>query len=202
MYKIVIASNNQHKIKEISALIPEEIVLVSLNEIGCFDDIPEESDTLEGNALQKAEFVFNRYGLACFADDTGLEVDALDGKPGVFSARFSVDIAPYLSSENRAGANMEKLLLLMQNKENRKAAFRTVICFIDEKGTPYYFEGKINGTILKVQKGLAGFGYDPIFVPDGYIETFAEMSFEVKNQISHRALATYKFITYLKTQRF
>lgn len=200
MHKLVIASNNQHKVKEIGALMPEGIELVGLHEINCFDEIPEEQETLEGNAFQKANYIYSRFGLSCFADDTGLEVETLNGRPGVHSARFSEDIAPNIPKEMRSLENMKKLLFLMEGKSNRKAAFRTVICYIDNKGQTFYFEGKIEGKIIELQKGTEGFGYDPIFIPDGYDKTFAEMPFELKNSISHRAQATAKFLNFLKTQ--
>jgi XTP/dITP diphosphohydrolase len=200
MNKIVVASNNQHKVKEIASLMPKGIELLTLSEIGCFDDIPEEADTLEGNAFQKANYIFSRYGVPCFADDTGLEVEILEGKPGVFSARFSEDVTPYTPKEMRGMENMKKLLFLLEGKTNRNAAFRTVICFIDEIGQTQYFEGKITGTIIYELKGTEGFGYDPVFRPDGFENTFAEMPFELKNRISHRAKATIKFIEYLKNK--
>lgn len=199
MLKLVIASNNQHKIKEIGALIPQGIELVGLKEINCHDEIPEEQDTLEGNAFQKANYIFTRYSLACFADDTGLEVEALNGRPGVHSARFSEDVAPNVPNDMRGLENMKKLLRLMDGKSNKKAAFRTVICYINDKGQTFYFEGKIEGKIIAQQRGSEGFGYDPIFMPAGYDKTFAEMPFELKNTISHRAQATAKFLNYLKT---
>ena len=196
MQKIVIASNNKHKIEEIQSMLPKTIQLVSLSEIGCFDDIPEEADTLEGNAMQKADYVFKKFGLPCFADDTGLEVEALNGKPGVHSARYSIDVAPHIASEERSAANIVKLLDNLQGASNRNAAFRTVICYMSNIET-LYFEGKVEGTIIPEMKGEGGFGYDPVFIPVGYEKTFAELPFETKNKISHRAKATEKLIQYL-----
>ena len=163
--------------------------IASLKEIGCTDDIPETADTLEGNALQKARYVKDKFGYDCFADDTGLEVEALGGAPGVFSARYA---GPGHDSE----ANMRKLLKELEGKMNRQAQFRTVVALLLE-GREYTFEGIVCGTILTERRGTAGFGYDPVFVPEGYAETFAEMGSEEKNRISHRARAVQKLADFL-----
>jgi XTP/dITP diphosphohydrolase len=190
MNKLVFATNNNHKLEEVRAKLNDSFEIVSLKEIGCFDDIPETADTLEGNALLKAQYVFSKFDLDCFADDTGLEIAALDGAPGVYSARFA-------GEDCDAKKNMQKVLILMQGKQNREACFRTVIALI-KNGTTTYFEGKICGKIAEIPTGNAGFGYDPIFIPEGYNESFAELSLEEKNNISHRALAVEKLADYLK----
>lgn len=197
--KLVIASNNRHKVEEIRAMLNGKFELVSLADIGCTDDIPEDADTLEGNALQKAMYVYERYGFECFADDTGLEVAALNGKPGVHSARFSAAEVPNATAAQRSKHNIEKLLHLLKNQPNRKAAFRTIICLIRKNG-PLYFEGIIEGQIIEQCAGSEGFGYDPVFVPSGYTQTFAQMPAETKNTISHRAIAANKLISYLLAQ--
>lgn len=189
--KLVFATNNKHKLEEVKAILPDNIELVSLSDIGCHKDIPETADTLEGNALLKAMYVNNHYGYDCFADDTGLEVEALDNAPGVYSAR-------YAGIEHDAEANMQKLLKELENKENRKARFRTVIAILLD-GKKYFFEGIITGSIIHEKRGTEGFGYDPIFVPDGYENTFAEMGNEQKNNISHRALAVQKLAEFIST---
>lgn len=189
--KLVFATNNQHKLYEVSSILKDKIELLSLNDINCYADIPETSDTLEGNALLKAKFIYNNYGLNCFADDTGLEVEALNGKPGVYSARYAGD-------SHNSEANMLKLLHDMEGIENRKAQFRTIISLILDK-TEYKFEGIIKGIIITEKRGLSGFGYDPIFVPEGYSETFAELGDEIKNKISHRAQAVNKLCKFLFT---
>jgi XTP/dITP diphosphohydrolase len=163
---------------------------LSLKEIGCFDDIPETADTLEGNALLKARYVYERFGKDCFADDTGLEVEALNNAPGVYSAR-------YAGTDKDAGANMRKLLDELSDESNRKARFRTVIALIKE-GTEYLFEGEVRGTISCEPKGINGFGYDPIFVPENYDKSFAELDLSVKNTISHRANAVKKLVDFLQ----
>lgn len=189
--KLVFATNNAHKLEEVAIILKDQIELLSLNNINCHTDIPETADTLEGNALLKSSFVYKNYGLDCFGDDTGLEVEALDGAPGVYSAR-------YASGEGHdAQANMLKLLHEMEGKENRKAQFRTVISLILE-GKEYLFEGVVKGEIIKEKRGNAGFGYDPIFVPEGYDQTFAELGIEIKNKISHRALALQKLCEFLQ----
>jgi len=190
MEKLVFATNNNHKLEEVRAILGEQFEIVSLKEIGCFDDIPETADTLEGNALLKAQYIFEKFGLDCFADDTGLEISALDGAPGVYSAHFA-------GEERIAQKNMQKVLTLMQGAENRDARFRTVIALI-RKGKTDYFEGKVEGRITETPAGNAGFGYDPIFVPGGYSQSFAELSLDEKNKISHRARAVQKLADFLK----
>lgn len=180
--KLVFATNNKHKLDEVRKITAQHnIEVVSLADIHCHDEIPETADTLEGNALQKAQYIQGKFGLDCFADDTGLEVEALDNAPGVYSARYA---GPGHDSE----ANMQKLLQEMERKTNRKARFRTVIALIigDKQ---YCFSGIVNGTITTEKKGENGFGYDPIFIPEGYEQTFAELGDSVKNKISHRAKA-------------
>ena len=187
--KLVFATNNLHKLEEVSAILGNQIELLSLNDITCHTDIPETADTLEGNALLKSRFIYENYGMNCFADDTGLEVEALEGAPGVYSARYAGD-------GHNSEANMIKLLDNLKEKKNRKAQFRTAISLIiDEK--EYLFEGIIKGEIGTIKKGDSGFGYDPIFVPEGYNETFAELGSDIKNKISHRALAINKLCEFL-----
>lgn len=188
MKKIVFATNNNHKLNELRKLTEGKIEILSLNDIDCHDDIPETADTLEGNAAIKARWVKDRYGYDCFADDTGLEVAALGGKPGVFSAR-------YAGENHDSLANMKLLLANMEDKEDRNARFRTVIALIEGE-TEHRFEGTVEGEIIREPKGENGFGYDPIFVPTGYCETFAEMNADEKNSISHRARAVAKLIEY------
>ena len=188
--KIVVATNNAHKLKEIAAILGQEIELLSLKDIQCYADIPETADTLEGNARQKAMYIYENYGMDCFADDTGLEVESLGGAPGVFSARYAGD-------GHDSEANMQKLLKELAGKENRKAQFRTVICLI-RNGKEHLFEGIVKGEIIQEKRGGAGFGYDPIFVPEGYDLTFAELGDDVKNTISHRARAVEKLCQFLK----
>jgi XTP/dITP diphosphohydrolase len=189
MTKLVFATNNQHKLEEVQAILSERIPIFSLRDIDCREDISETAPTLEGNALLKARFVKENYGCNCFADDTGLEVAALNNAPGVYSAR-------YAGEPHNAEANVKKLLAEMQGKENRSARFRTAIALIlDEK--EQLFEGIIDGCILTEPKGSAGFGYDPLFVPNGYTQTFAELGNDIKNAISHRALAIRKLVTFL-----
>lgn len=188
--KLVFATNNKHKLDEVRKITSHHPVeIVSLAEITCFDDIPETADTLEGNALQKAHYIQEKFGLNCFADDTGLEVEALNNAPGVYSARYA---GPGHDSE----ANMKKLLHEMEGKENRKARFRTVIALV-WNGKTYTFEGIVNGTITTAKRGENGFGYDPIFIPEGYDKTFAELGDNIKNQISHRAKAVEKLDEFL-----
>lgn len=179
--KLVFATNNKHKLEEMRAILGGKVELLSLADIDCHDDIPETADTLEGNALIKARYIYDKYGLPCFADDTGLEVDALDGAPGVYSAR-------YAGENNDSEANMQKLLHNLTGKSVRSAQFRTVIALIIE-GEEFLFDGIVRGSIAEERKGTAGFGYDPIFVPDGYEESFAQMASEQKNAISHRSRA-------------
>lgn len=191
MRKLVFATNNAHKLEEVRAVLDNKIEIISLNELGCYDDIPETADTLEGNALIKAEYVFNKFEMACIADDTGLEVEALNGEPGVYSARYG-------GEPHNAQKNMQKLLTNLKGIENRKARFRTVIVLKDAE-RELYFEGTIHGHISETPSGAAGFGYDPVFVPDGYNKSFAELGPELKNKISHRALAVEELIRFLKT---
>ena len=188
--KLVVATNNAHKLEEIAAILSDEMELLSLKDINCHADIPETADTLEGNARQKAMYIYENYGMDCFADDTGLEVDALNGAPGVFSARYAGD-------GHDSEANMQKLLKELKGNENRKAQFRTAICLIME-GKEYLFEGIVKGEIIEEKRGGAGFGYDPIFVPEGYEQTFAELGNDIKNTISHRARAVEKLCKFLK----
>ena len=176
--KLVFATNNLHKLKEVSAILGDKIELLSLNDINCHTDIPETSDTLEGNALLKAKFIHSHYGINCFADDTGLEVEALNGKPGVYSAR-------YASDTHNSEANMLKLIQDMEGKKNRNAQFRTVISLILNENT-YQFEGIIKGQIIEEKRGLSGFGYDPIFYLPECGCTSAELAPEEKNRRSHR----------------
>jgi XTP/dITP diphosphohydrolase len=186
---LVFASNNEHKIKEINSLLGNSFSLLSLFDINIREDIPEEEPQIEGNALSKARFVFNATGMDVFADDTGLEIPSLNGLPGVYSARFA--------GENKdSSANIEKVLSMLGNTENREARFRTVIALILEK-KEYLFEGIVNGTIIREKKGTEGFGYDPIFLPDGKIRTFAEMELAEKNTVSHRARAFEKLKEFL-----
>ena len=186
---LVFASNNEHKIKEISSLLGDSFMLLSLHDINIIEDIPEEEPQIEGNALAKARFVHNTSGMDVFADDTGLEIAALNDLPGVHSARFA--------GENKdSSANIEKVLSMLGNSENRQARFRTIIALILDK-KEFLFEGVINGTIIREKKGTGGFGYDPIFIPEGKIQTFAEMGLEEKNTISHRARALEKLKDFL-----
>ena len=188
--KLVFATNNLHKLTEIKAILGEQIEILSLNDINCHVDIPETADTLEGNAKMKAKYIYQHYHLDCFADDTGLEVKALNGAPGVFSAR-------YAGEGHDSQANMKKLLEHLKGKTSREAQFRTAICLI-ENGEEHLFEGLVKGKIIEEKRGEAGFGYDPVFVPDGYDKTFAELGEDIKNQISHRARAVKKLCDYLK----
>jgi non-canonical purine NTP pyrophosphatase, rdgB/HAM1 family len=187
--KIVFATNNKHKLEEVCKIVSGRIEIVSLKDIGCESDIPETANTLEGNALLKAKYIKENFGYDCFADDTGLEVEALNNEPGVYSAR-------YAGNGHDANANMEKLLRNMEGEENRKARFRTVVALILGAET-YLFEGIVEGYIAKEKSGTNGFGYDPIFVPEGYTSTFAELSSEIKNNISHRARAVKKLAEFL-----
>lgn len=189
--KFVFATNNIHKLEEVTAILCNKIELFSLKDINCNVDIPETADTLEGNALLKARYIYKNYQLNCFGDDTGLEVDALNGAPGVYSAR-------YAGEGHDSEANMKKLLKALEGIENRKAQFRTVFALI-LNGKEHLFEGIIKGEIIKVRRGTSGFGYDPIFVPEGYTQTFAEMGNEIKNKISHRAQATHKLCKFLES---
>jgi XTP/dITP diphosphohydrolase len=187
--KIVFATNNANKIKEIQSMLPESIEIISLESIGCHEEIPETADTIEKNAIMKANYVTEKYGYDCFADDTGLEVDALNGEPGVFSAR-------YAGEQRSAEDNMTLLLSNLENKTNREAQFKTVIT-LNLKEKQYLFTGIARGEITLERAGNQGFGYDPIFRPEGYQETFAQLPLETKNKISHRGKATAKLIEFL-----
>lgn len=189
--KLVFATNNQHKLKELQAILGESFELMSLNDIGCYEEIPEEQPTLEGNASQKASYVYEKFGYSCFADDTGLEIEALNGEPGVYSAR-------YAGAAKDSQANMNKVLEKLKSTEHRKARFRTVISLV-LNGEEKQFDGIVEGKITKEKRGNSGFGYDPIFLPAGYEETFAEMDLSAKNKISHRARAVQKLVEYLKS---
>jgi XTP/dITP diphosphohydrolase len=188
--KLVFASNNKNKIQEIQALVPNTIQIVSLDDIGCTEDIPETANTIEGNAILKANYVTEKYGYDCFADDTGLEVEALNGAPGVYSAR-------YAGEQKDANDNMDKLLSELKDESNRKANFKTVIA-LNLNGKQNLFTGIINGKIIEEKIGTNGFGYDPIFVADGYEKTFAELSMEEKSTISHRGIAVKELILFLQ----
>ncbi len=188
--ELVFVTNNIHKLSEISAILGNKYLIKSLKDIGFIGEIPETNPTIKENALEKAKFIYDRYKKNCFADDTGLKVDALNGKPGVLSARYAGKNASYKD-------NMYKLLKDMTQKENRKAKFLTVICLIINR-KEYFFEGVVNGHITKKPFGIQGFGYDPVFRPNGYQKTYAQMSPELKNSISHRALATEKLVSFLE----
>lgn len=188
--QIVAATNNQHKLSEIRPLIEPDFRILSLQDIGCHEDLPETQKTLEGNSLQKASYVYNNFHLPCFADDTGLEVEILNGAPGVFSAR-------YAGEQKNSEDNITLLLKNLKDRSNRKARFRTVITLIGLNGIKK-FEGIIEGTILEEIRGSGGFGYDPVFQPNGFNKSMAEMTLEEKNQISHRARAIQKLAAYLK----
>jgi len=187
--KLVFATNNLHKLHEIKQLLDNSIELLSLKDIGCDDDVPENQDTLEGNAAEKAFFIFNKYGFNCFADDTGLEIDALKGEPGVYSAR-------YAGEERDPENNMDLVLVKMDKIKTRKARFRTVISLVID-GNETQFEGIVDGCILEERRGKVGFGYDPIFQPEGSDFSFAEMPLDEKNKISHRGRAVQKLVEYL-----
>lgn len=195
MKKLVIATNNAHKLEEIRAILGDQIELLSLKDIHCDVDIPEDSDTLEGNAIQKARYVYDSFGYDCFADDTGLEVEALNGAPGVFTARFGT-MNGYGTSHD-ADANTACLLDKLKDAENRKCRFRTAIALILD-GETHLFEGIANGEITTEKRGDGGFGYDPVFAPEGYDgKTFAELGVDIKNQVSHRARAVAKLCEFL-----
>lgn len=195
--KIVFATNNQHKLSEVRQILGESFDVVGLKDIGCMEDIPETAETLEGNALQKARYVKEHYGYDCFADDTGLEVVALGGAPGVHTARYAELFGK--GDTHDSDANMNLLLKNLENITDRRARFRTVIAFI-YKGQEHLFEGIVEGNILKERHGHEGFGYDPIFQPEGYDRCFALMSAEEKNAISHRGRATKKLVEFLKSE--
>jgi XTP/dITP diphosphohydrolase len=187
--KLCLASNNKHKINELKALLPG-FELLSLEEIGCRVDIPENENTIAGNSLAKAKYVWDNFGIACIADDSGLEVDALGGRPGVYSAR-------YAGPERSDALNMAKVLAELSETENRTARFVSIITLFDAQVIEQFY-GAIEGVIIKEPRGSGGFGYDPVFVPNGYSETFAELSAEIKNEISHRAEAVKKLVAYLE----
>lgn len=189
MKTLVFATNNKHKLHEVREMLAGVVEIKSLAEMGLEGDIPETADTLQGNAQQKAEWVWQRTQLDCFADDTGLEVDALDGAPGVYSARYAGEHCSF-------DDNIDKLLAALEGKTNRKADFRTVICLMED-GKPRFFEGRVDGCILTERYGKEGFGYDPVFMPDHFAVSFAEMPLEVKNKISHRGRAVAQLVDYL-----
>ena len=189
--KLVFATNNLHKLKEVQEMLSNSIEVLSLKDIGCFEDIEETERTLEGNAKLKADYITEKYGFDCFADDTGLEVEALDGKPGVYSAR-------YAGEHGNAEKNMEKLLFELQNKSSRKAKFRTIIA-LNLRNKQYLFEGICDGEILNEKSGVKGFGYDPIFKPNNASSSFAEMNSEEKNIISHRGIAIQELVQFLNS---
>lgn len=188
--KLVFATHNNHKTEEAKEILGENFKIVNLHDLNC-PEIPETADTLVGNAIQKAQFVYEHYHCDCFADDTGLEIEALDNRPGVYSARYAGENCSFED-------NMNKVLDEMQGVENRKACFKTVICLI-LNGKQYIFEGKVDGVMTESKHGEKGFGYDPIFLPDGYEKTFAEMDLDTKNKISHRGIAMQKLIDFLST---
>ena len=189
MVTLVFATNNRHKLDEVQQMVGDKFKIVSLADIKCFDEIPETADTLEGNALQKAHFVKENYGYDCFADDTGLEVEALNNEPGVYSARYAGEACSFED-------NMNKLLTNLQGVDNRSACFRTVIALIKD-GEEHLFSGMINGSITETKQGVGGFGYDPIFMPEGYNQTFSELGEAIKNGISHRAEAVKRLNAFL-----
>ena len=193
--RLVFATNNAHKLEEIRAILGNSIEILSLADIHCHADIPETADTLEGNARQKSRYVYEHYGLDCFADDTGLEVESLGGAPGVYSARYAN------GQGHDSQANMNKLLKEMEEKNDRKAQFRTIISLI-EKGEERQFEGIVKGQITREKRGESGFGYDPIFQPDGYETTVAELGSDIKNRISHRARAVAALCDYLRKNNY
>jgi XTP/dITP diphosphohydrolase len=189
MKKLVFATNNKHKLSEVRAILGNQFEILSLADINCFDEIPETADTLQGNAEQKANWVLEKYGYDCFADDTGLEIDALDGRPGVYSARYAGEGCSFED-------NTRKVLEELKGESNRKAKFRTVIC-LKKDGETHFFEGEVKGEIIAEERGDKGFGYDPIFIPEGFDKTFAELGDNVKNSISHRYRATKKLVDFL-----
>ena len=193
MKKLVFATNNKNKLREMREIMDGLYDIVGLNDIGCHDDIVEDADTIQGNARIKADYVTDKFNVDCFADDTGLEVEALDGAPGVYSARYAGEHCSYQD-------NVDKILAELKGVENRKACFRTVIA-LNINGESYFFEGRCDGVITTEAHGEGGFGYDPVFKPDGYDKTFAEMPSELKNKISHRGRATAKLIDFLKKSR-
>ncbi|WP_295650715.1 non-canonical purine NTP diphosphatase [uncultured Mucilaginibacter sp.] len=190
MQQLVFATNNRHKIEEVLAKIGHQFTILSLDDIGCTDDIEETGTTFAANASIKSHFIYSKYQLSCFGDDSGLEIDALNGEPGVYSAR-------YAGKHGDHEANMDKVLTLLNGQTNRKACFKTVISLVLD-GKEHFFEGTVEGTIRNQRSGSQGFGYDPIFQPDGYTITFAEMTMQQKNAISHRARAVEKMVEFLK----
>jgi XTP/dITP diphosphohydrolase len=192
MKELIFATHNAHKVQEVIALLPEDVTVKSLSDIGFADEIPETGATLEQNALSKAYYIWRKLGKNCFAEDSGLEIDALNGEPGVYSAR-------YAGNEKNDKANLQKVLENLKGKTERKARFKTVFYLI-WNGTKWQFEGQVEGTITESEKGNGGFGYDPVFLPVGHSKTFAEMSQEEKSQISHRAIALNKMIDFLQEQ--
>lgn len=190
MQAVCFATNNLHKLEEVRSVLGSDFRVFSLDEISCKEELPETGNTLEANAHQKANYVFDHYRQTCFADDTGLEVEALNNEPGVYSARYA---GPQRNSE----ANIDLLLSNLEGKENRKARFRTVICWVSEKET-HYFEGIVEGEIIGERRGTKGFGYDSVFVPTGNTKTFAEMTMEEKNLLSHRSRAVNRLVEFLK----
>lgn len=190
MKKLVFATNNKHKLSEVRAILKDQFEVSSLAEINCYDDIPETADTLEGNAEQKADWVLEKYGYDCFADDTGLEIEALDGRPGVYSARYAGENCSFED-------NNEKVLAELVGKSNRNAKFRTVIC-LKLNGETHFFSGEVKGRIIDENRGSKGFGYDPIFIPEGHTESFAEMGDDLKNTMSHRYRATQRLVEFLE----
>jgi len=193
MRTIVFATNNNHKLKEVRAIMPSNFEVISLAELGCTEDIPETADSLTGNALLKARYIYQKYKCDCFADDTGLEVDALNGEPGVYSARYAGD-------ECDSAANVQKLLRNLSDMPNRNACFKTVIALILDD-SEYLFEGIVEGVITESVRGSNGFGYDPVFVPESFQQTFAELGDDIKNTISHRAKAVSKLADFLTTMK-
>jgi XTP/dITP diphosphohydrolase len=189
--KLVFATNNQHKLSEVAQIIDNKFQLLALKDIGCTDEIPETKDTIEENAFEKAYYIYNKYQINCFADDTGLEIDALNGEPGVFSARYA---GPACNFDD----NIDKVLMKLNGINNRKAIFKTVIALIIN-GKEYRFSGIVEGVILTERKGNSGFGYDPIFLPDGHSLTYAQMNAETKNAISHRGIATRQLCSFLNS---
>lgn len=189
MHQLVFATNNEHKLRELSEILKGEFKLLSLNDISCSDEIPETGDTLEANASQKSSYIWDRYQVDCFSDDTGLEIAALNNEPGVRSAR-------YAGEGRNADDNIDKVLEKLMGKEDRKACFKCIISLII-KGKEYLFEGRVDGVILPERQGTSGFGYDPIFLPEGFTRSFAEMDAETKNRISHRGRAVQKLVRFL-----
>ncbi len=199
MHKIVFATNNYNKVKEVQNLFVKSFQILNLKDLGLENiDIPEEQDTIEGNALQKANFIYKRFSIPCFADDTGLEINALNGEPGVYSARYAQNDVKN-SSHSVTDANINNVLRNLENKKDRTARFKTVIAYI-ENNNKYFFDGVVHGTITTAREGDDGFGYDPVFQPDGYNKTYAQMTLKEKNLMSHRAIAFHKFAEFLLTK--